>query len=168
MKIAVIGYSGGGKSTLARRLGEHFGAEVLHLDSVHWLPGWQSRPREESRQIVADFLDSHDAWVIDGNYSRLCYERRMEEADRIVFVNVGRLRCLWRAMKRYRQNRGHTRADMGRDCPEKMDAEFVKWILHDGRTAEIRRHNADVCRLYADKVTVIRNNRDLAAFWKTI
>ncbi|MFQ7701734.1 MAG: DNA topology modulation protein FlaR, partial [Christensenellaceae bacterium] len=41
MKIAVIGYSGSGKSTLANALGEYYGAEVLHLDCVHWLAGWR-------------------------------------------------------------------------------------------------------------------------------
>lgn len=44
MKIAVIGFSGGGKSTLARRLGELYGVEVLHLDTVHHLSGWRSGP----------------------------------------------------------------------------------------------------------------------------
>lgn len=47
MRIAVIGYSGSGKSTLAARLGAAYGVPVLHLDSVHWLPGWVERPREE-------------------------------------------------------------------------------------------------------------------------
>ena len=85
MKIAVIGFSGGGKSTLARRLGDLYGVEVLHLDTVHHLSGWRSRPREESRAMVEAFLNTHDAsgWVIDGNYGKLAYDRRMEEADRI-------------------------------------------------------------------------------------
>jgi Adenylate kinase and related kinases len=43
MKIAIIGYSGSGKSTLAAKLGKFYHAEVLHLDSVHFLPGWVER-----------------------------------------------------------------------------------------------------------------------------
>ena len=34
MKIAVIGYCGAGKSTLARALGERYGIPVLHFDRV--------------------------------------------------------------------------------------------------------------------------------------
>ena len=40
MRIAIIGYSGAGKSTLARALGERYACPVLHLDALHFLPGW--------------------------------------------------------------------------------------------------------------------------------
>ena len=40
MKIAILGTSGSGKSTLAKRLGERYGLPVLHMDTVHFLPGW--------------------------------------------------------------------------------------------------------------------------------
>ncbi len=39
MKIAIVGYSGSGKSTLARKLGTIFQADVLHLDTMQFLPG---------------------------------------------------------------------------------------------------------------------------------
>ena len=62
MRIAVIGYSGSGKSTLAARLGAAYGVPVLHLDSVHWLPGWVERPREEEKALVRAFLDQNASW----------------------------------------------------------------------------------------------------------
>ena len=43
MRIAIIGYSGAGKSTLARALGERYACPVLHLDALHFLPGWKER-----------------------------------------------------------------------------------------------------------------------------
>ncbi|MBO7376520.1 MAG: DNA topology modulation protein FlaR, partial [Clostridia bacterium] len=88
MKIAIIGYSGAGKSTLARKLGEKYGVDVLHLDSVHFLPGWVERERADERKIVADFLDSHAerGWVVDGNYTKLSYERRIDEADLVIMM----------------------------------------------------------------------------------
>lgn len=100
MKIAVLGYSGAGKSTLARALASALDIPCLHLDQVHWLPGWTERAREESRQMVKDFLDQNSSWVIDGNYKSFCYEQRLEQADHIVFLNFPRLRCLWRAWRR--------------------------------------------------------------------
>ena len=48
MKIAVIGYSGSGKSTTADILGQKLNRPVLHLDRVNFLPGWQERDRRES------------------------------------------------------------------------------------------------------------------------
>lgn len=102
MRIQIIGYSGSGKSTLARKLGEKYGLPVLHLDSVQFLPNWEIRPTEEKQRIVAKFLDANDGWVVDGNYGKLSYERRMEEADELVIMDFGRISCLWRVVKRYR------------------------------------------------------------------
>lgn len=39
MRIAILGNSGSGKSTVARWLAEHSGAALLDLDSVAWEPG---------------------------------------------------------------------------------------------------------------------------------
>lgn len=100
MKIAIIGYSGSGKSTMAKRISERFGLPVLYLDTVHWLPGWQEREREDSQRIVREFMDAHDEWVIDGNYKKLEHERRMSEADYILFMDFSRVRCFFRAWKR--------------------------------------------------------------------
>ena len=96
MKIAILGYSGSGKSTLARALGEHYGIPVLHLDTVQFLPDWQVRPKEEQLAIVQDFMDTHDSWVIDGNYSNLLQPRRLEEADRVVLLLFNRFSSLLR------------------------------------------------------------------------
>ena len=66
MKIAVIGYSASGKSTLAARLGEMTGCPVLFLDKVQFLPGWQERDRAEARGMVEDFLNENRerGWVM--------------------------------------------------------------------------------------------------------
>ena len=140
MKIAIIGYSGSGKSTLAQKLGKKYNVGVLHLDAVHHLPGWQSRPRESEQAIVEEFLNANAGWVIDGNYRKLSYERRLEEADRIVILSLNRFSALHRAMKRYRKYKGQVRPDLGEGCPERMNFEFVRWILHGGRTKENRAH----------------------------
>lgn len=161
MKIAIIGYSGSGKSTLAATLGEKRGLPVLHMDRVHWLPGWKARDREEKIRIVTEFLDSHDSWVIDGNYARVCGERRFEEADRIVALLFGRLACYRRVRKRLKAYRGKSRPDMGEGCEEKVDWEFTKWVLFGGRTKERRALYRDLAARYPDKVTVVRNQRQL-------
>ena len=70
MKIVVNGYSGSGKSTLARRLGKLYQIPVLHLDTVHWLPGWEEKAEEQERSEVRAFMDRNASWVIDGNYRK--------------------------------------------------------------------------------------------------
>ena len=94
MKIAVMGFSGSGKSTLAKDLGRAYHIPVLHLDRVHWTRGWKERPLGKRQEIVRNFMDTKDSWVIDGNYNKLEYERRLFEADQIVFMSFNRLSCL--------------------------------------------------------------------------
>lgn len=164
MKIAVLGYSGAGKSTLAARLGDMYGLPVLHLDSVHFLPNWEERELSEKRRIVADFMSGNDGWVIDGNYSAQFREERLEQADMIVLMLFDRFSCLWRVIKRYRRFRGKTRPDMGEGCNEKLDFEFVRWVLHDGRTKKKKADYKAICDKYPDKVTVLKNQRQLDEF----
>ena len=106
MKIAILGFSGSGKSTLAQTLGEITGAAVLHLDSVQFLPNWEVRDEAEKERMVEEFLDSHSTWIIDGNYRKLCYERRLAEADQIWILLFDRITRLHRVCRRYRQYRG--------------------------------------------------------------
>jgi len=137
MKIAILGHSGSGKSTLARQLGEKYGLPVLHFDSIHFLPGWVETDRPYKRQKVTEFLEANpEGWVIDGNYLKICAERRFEEADHIVYLDFPRRVCLPRVLKRWLQYRGKTRPDMGEGCAEKVDREFLLWVLRDGRRPE--------------------------------
>lgn len=120
MKIAILGTSGSGKSTLAKRLGEAYGLPVLHMDTVHFLPGWVERPFEEEEAIVRQFLDENaGGWVIDGNYRKTCYARRLEEADKIIVLWFSPLVCLWRAVRRWQQNKGRVRESSAPGCEEK-------------------------------------------------
>lgn len=163
MKIAVIGYSGSGKSTLAKRLADWIGCEPLYLDTVNFLPNWQERDRESAREIVRKTMEKDD-WVIDGNYQSLLREERLKDADEIVFMNYPRLLCLHRALKRYRTFRGGTRESAADGCIERMNAEFVWWILYQGRThARMRGYRAVVAQ-YPDKTVVIRNDRELNVY----
>lgn len=163
MKIAVIGYSGSGKSTLAKRLANWIGCEPLYLDTVNFLPDWQERDRESAREIVRRTMVQDD-WVIDGNYQSLLREERLRIADEIVFMNYPRLLCLHRALKRYRAFRGGTRESAADGCIERMNMEFVWWILYQGRTrARVRGYQGTVAQ-YPEKTVVIRSDRELSAY----
>ncbi|MDO4167574.1 MAG: DNA topology modulation protein [Eubacteriales bacterium] len=160
----IIGYSGSGKSTLAQTLGEKYHCEVLHLDCVHWLPGWQERDHTEQNAMISNFLDTHESWVIDGNYRATCYERRMNEATQIIFLDFPRHICLYRAIKRYISYRGKSRESMTEGCMEKIDLEFLWWILHKGRDQKHKKRYQYVCEKYAKKTVVLKNPRAVKKF----
>ncbi len=152
MKIVILGHSGSGKSTLARQLGEQYSLPVLHFDSIHFLPGWVETDRPYKREKVNAFLDDHpDGWVIDGNYLKVCAQRRFAEADHILYLDFPRRVCLPRAVGRLLRFRGKTRPDMAPGCPEKIDPDFLKWLLWKGRTPEKRREFLSVKAQYPDK-----------------
>ena len=123
---------GSGKSTLARQLGEAYNLPVLHFDKVQFRPNWEIRPQQSKELMTKVFLDLHDSWVIDGNYSKLFFERRMEEADVIILLLFSRLSCLYRVSHRYLVYKDASRPDMADGCKEKLDGtSFYKDIVLD-------------------------------------
>ena len=164
MKIAVIGYSGSGKSTVAETLAKRYDIPLLHLDKVHWLPGWQERKNEEGQAMVEAFLNDNSDWVIDGNYSRYHYERRLAEADQIILMQLPRLQCLFRAWKRAIKYKNKSRSSITEGCPEKLDGEFIAWILWKGRRKKNREAFRAIARQYQDKTIRLCSQRAIDRF----
>lgn len=142
-KIMVVGVSAGvGKSTFARTLGEKLDLPVHHLDSFHWKPGWVEADKNEFREVI-EKLVKEDAWIIEGNYSSTI-DLRLAEADTLIYLELPLRICLYRVLKRWLTNIGRTRPDMGEGCPERMEWEFLKFIIttYTRRKTEMRQRLA--------------------------
>lgn len=133
MKIQIIGFSGAGKSTLAKTLSNYYNIPLLYLDHVQFYDDWQERTTAQKNIIVKDFLDNNYSWVIDGNYTSL-QPQRFKECDILIYLDYNRFFCLFSCIKRYLQNIGKTRESC--PCKEKIDLEFIWWILYEGRTKQ--------------------------------
>ena len=125
-KILVIGSSGAGKSTFARRLGGATGLEVIHLDRLFWNPSWVETPKDEWPKRVEKALQG-DSWIIDGNYSGTM-ELRLPACDTVIFLDLPRSVCVYRILKRVAFYRPGSRPDMAQGCDEKFDWDFIKWV----------------------------------------
>lgn len=125
-RIAIVGSGGAGKSTLAQQIGAVLGIAPVHLDALFWRPGWVETPREEWHATVRGLV-SGDTWILDGNYGGTL-DIRLAAADTVIFLDLPRSVCLWRAVKRQFQFRGRSRPDMAPGCPERLDREFLAWI----------------------------------------
>jgi adenylate kinase family enzyme len=125
-KVLVIGSGGSGKSTLASRLGELLDIEVKHLDKFYWQPGWTEPAKDDWLRTVSELV-SRDSWIMDGNYSGTL-ELRLNHCDTIVFLDMPRLLCLWRVVKRRLRYRNRSRPDMAEGCHEQINGEFIHWI----------------------------------------
>jgi adenylate kinase family enzyme len=166
-RIQILGNSGGGKSTLARQLGDVLDLPVIHLDRYFWNPGWVPSllPKFDARVLE---LAQGDRWVIDGNYSRTL-PARIERADLIIWINISRTRALWRVAKRAVTQHGRTRPDMGDDCPEHIDWGFFAfvWNYPNRRGADHRQMMEDA-RAAGKWVEVLKAGREVREFVQLI
>ena len=168
MRISIIGYSSSGKSTLAQNLGNILNIPVLHLDKVNFLPEWKERNKEESKKIVEDFIKNNNKFIIDGNYIKFVYDLRMKLSDKIIFLDFDRITCLFQAFQRYNKYKGKVRDSMTEGCYEKLDWDFIKWILFDGRNEErINRYNK-IIEEYKDKIIILKNRKEVDDFVEKI
>jgi adenylate kinase family enzyme len=135
-RVLVIGSGGSGKSTFATNLGQSLNLEVIHLDKFYWRRGWIEPSKEEWLQTVTDLIN-RDSWIIDGNYSGTL-ELRMQRCDTIVFLDLSRLLCVWRIVKRNLQYRRGGRPDMAEGCVEKLDGKFLSWVWNYSRRSRPR------------------------------
>jgi adenylate kinase family enzyme len=69
-RIAVVGVTGSGKTTLARRLARRLAIPHVELDALYWDPNWTPTPLEVFRERTAQALTG-SAWVVDGNYGKV-------------------------------------------------------------------------------------------------
>lgn len=139
-RIMIIGGPGSGKSTLARALGAHYGLPVFHMDrEVHWLPGWQERPKAEKTPLVERIV-AQDAWVFEGGHSET-YALRAARADLLIWLDLPLALRLFRVFRRSLRDRGRTRVDLANNCPERlrMLPEFTGFILRTRKRSHIKK-----------------------------
>jgi adenylate kinase family enzyme len=87
VKIAVVGTTCSGKTTVARRLAARYDLEHVELDALHWGPGWAEPSAEEFRAKIEAAL-SESGWVADGGYHGKIGDLVLERADLVVWLDL--------------------------------------------------------------------------------
>ena len=164
--ILVIGTPGAGKSILAARLGAALDLPVIHLDALFWKPGWRETPRDEFRALTAELI-KREQWVIDGHYGS-SLDVRLPAADTVVLLDLPRMLCIWRVIRRWLTHIGRTRPDMGPGCPEKVDWEFIKWIWDFPRSYLPETFRQLDARPESTRVYHLRNRREIDRFLEAV
>ena len=130
-RIWITGSSGSGKTTLANIIGRKLNLPVYYNDKIYWMENWLERPANEQIEITK-VITEDDKWIYEGNRLGGCKkDGRFNRCDTIVFLNINRLKCLYRFLKRYYQYKGTVRPHISDGCIEKIDMTILKLILFD-------------------------------------
>ncbi|MEH7121948.1 topology modulation protein [Bacillus sp. JJ1503] len=166
-RIMVIGVSSGvGKSTFARKLGEVLDINVYHLDAFFWKPNWVQASIEEFSEAQQEIVNQ-DQWIIEGNYTPT-FGVRTERADTIIYLELPLHICLYRVLKRWIKNIGRTRPDMGKGCKEKIDWDFIKFILttYSPRKKKMVERIQEFQARDSKTVIMLKNKQEIKSFFE--
>ena len=98
-RAVVIGNSGGGKSTLARRLSAAWKCRYVEIDDLLWRPEWQLTPVEiyhaEHARLIAE-----ENWIVDGLGRLESIPERLARATDIILVDMPLWVHFWLAAER--------------------------------------------------------------------
>ncbi|HEY9669713.1 MAG TPA: adenylate kinase [Coleofasciculaceae cyanobacterium] len=86
-KVAVFGNTGGGKSTLSKRLSQITGLPLHPLDKIQYQSGGKLVPHEDYQHAHQQILAT-DRWIIDGFGCMETVWLRLNEADTLVFIDL--------------------------------------------------------------------------------
>jgi adenylate kinase family enzyme len=133
-RIMINGPSNAGKSTLADAIARKLDIAVVHLDRFsheehgNWVPRGQ-----EAFQALHDAAIADDAWVMDGNYSRLM-PQRYARATGLIVIDDHLLRRYLRYFNRTLFQKERVGGlESGRDS---LKWEMIRWIWktrHQGK-----------------------------------
>ena len=164
-RILVLGSSGSGKSTFARKLGQQLHIEVIHLDSHYWEPDWTNASDEEWGQKLAQLL-AKESWIMDGNYPA-SLPKRLVYADTVIFLDLHRMICLWRCIGRYFKYKGENRPELATGCIEKIDRDFLRWIWK--YPAEVKPRVLEAIREQSGiQVRILKGSKEIEKFLENL
>jgi adenylate kinase family enzyme len=102
VRVSVIGCSGSGKTTFAKRLAARLGCAFVELDAIVHQANWERLPDEAFRERVGAAL-AGEAWVCDGNYAAVHDIVRARATD-VVWLDPSKpvvmAQVVWRSVSR--------------------------------------------------------------------
>jgi len=99
-KIAVFGKPGSGKSTLSKNLASATGIKLHALDSIVYKKNGDLVDRKTYDKEHENILSS-DSWIIDGFGPIESFNKRLDVADTLVYIELPYVVSYWFVTKRF-------------------------------------------------------------------
>lgn len=97
-RINIVGTSGSGKSTFAKKLATSLNYPYVELDRIYWEPNWTAASDSKFFAHLSTQLNGEE-WILDGNYSRTT-PIKWERAEMVIWLDLTFLRTLAQAVIR--------------------------------------------------------------------
>ncbi len=164
-RIAVMGSSCAGKTTLAGQLAERLGVTHVELDALHHGPNWTEATAEELRGRLEATLAPLEEWVVDGNYMGKLGTWVIDQADTIVWLDLPLRTSLRRLWRRHR-TRIRDRVELWHGNRESWRNAFLGWNALFPYTirAHIRRRRAWPPRFEGRNLVRLRSPQEVEAW----
>jgi adenylate kinase family enzyme len=98
LRINVVGTSGTGKSTFARKLSDQLGYPYIEMDKLFWGLNWHWPDDEVFFERLRKEI-STDKWVLDGNYTRTL-PIKWDRVEMVIWLDYSFSLTLWQAVQR--------------------------------------------------------------------
>lgn len=97
-RVNVVGASGSGKTTFARKLAAVLGHPLVEMDQLFWDKNWKNHPDDVFFARIEESLKG-DRWIIDGNYDRT-WRIKWKSATAVVWLDYSFTRNLFQSVRR--------------------------------------------------------------------
>jgi len=162
-RIWITGTIGSGKTTLAKQLGEKYHLPVYHRDVISWDTEGNDVPEDEQIRVVQG-ITTQEKWIYEGcRFTASKKDGRLENCDAIIFLDINRFICLFRALRRHFRQKIKATSEYG--WVQIMDFSNIKYILWDfPQKAPEREAIFDFARKNGKSVFILKNKHAVKRF----
>ncbi len=171
MRLTIIGSSGGGKSTLSKKISRTFNVPRLEIDRI-WFTydGHRNVNRTlQQKEIIAQqiesevraFLSVNEHWVIDGTYSKL-QPIIAEKADGVILIKRPLPQRIWSHILRVLLG-----TDRHPEVTRLQDLNFTKTIIRRWRNNENAKLD-EFSKTYQEKLVVLKSFKEIDTYFSSL
>lgn len=172
-KILVIGSSGAGKTTLAKKLSAMLALPHTELDAVHHQKNWQPLDDAAFKAQVNTITDG-EKWILCGNYfTKSGGVKLWGKADTVIWCDYPFPLVFSRLMRRTLK-RTITKEKLWNDNTESFVVNFFSkesvllWMIHEWKEQQQRYGTLFEKGLKGVRLVRLRNAKDTTVFLETI